>query len=171
MLCSLLAKHSFHIVGLLTGVRLFHELQRTTDPADLIVLSGGSVEQALRSAAVMSAARLDSKVVFLFDDDLSWDDMRQLCESVIDGCISLKVSDEVLLRSIDFVVSDSVRLFAFDEEATTRTGQNGTVTKTPRQQRHGYRRHGAEQTSCADGAHPKDDLPSDADLKVALLSD
>jgi DNA-binding NarL/FixJ family response regulator len=114
VLSSLLVAYSFHIVGTCALIRKFEDVERSTDDIDLTILSGQSVDQALKAAEVLFAACPSGKVVFLFDE-LSSDEMCRLCNSPIDGCVSLHVSHDVLMRSIEFVVSDNVRIFALNE--------------------------------------------------------
>jgi DNA-binding NarL/FixJ family response regulator len=114
VLSSLLVAYSFHIVGTCAAIRKFDDIKRTTDDVDLTILSGQSVDHALRAADVLFSACPGGKVVFLFDE-MSSEEMRRLCSSPIDGCVSLHVSHDVLMRSIEFVVSDNVRIFALDE--------------------------------------------------------
>jgi DNA-binding NarL/FixJ family response regulator len=114
ILSSLLVPHSFNIVGTFATIHKFDDVHRTLDDVDLTILSGQSVDQAVATAEVMLAACPGGKVVFLFDE-LSSEEMRRLCSTPIDGCVSLHVSHDLLMRSIDLVVEDNVRLFTLDE--------------------------------------------------------
>ncbi|MFC0242571.1 hypothetical protein [Rhodopseudomonas telluris] len=114
VLSSLLQPYSFNIVGAFASIHKIDDLHRTSKDVDLTILSGQSVENALVTAEIMSAAYPGGKVFFLFDE-LSSDEMCRLCSSPIDGCVSLHVSHDLLMRSIEFVVGDNVRIFTLDE--------------------------------------------------------
>ncbi|WP_420135238.1 hypothetical protein [Rhodopseudomonas sp.] len=114
VLSSLLLPYSFNIVGTFASVHKIDELHRTSTDVDLTILSGQSVDNALATAEVMSAAYPGGKVFFLFDE-LSSEDMCRLCSSPIDGCVSLHVSHDLLMKSIEFVVDGNVRIFTLDD--------------------------------------------------------
>lgn len=114
VLSSLLLPCSFNIVGTFAAIHNIDGNHRTFGSIDLTILSGQSVDRALAAAEVMFAACPGGKVVFLFDE-LPYEDISRLCSSSIDGCVSLHVSHELLIRSIEFVVSDNVRIFTLDE--------------------------------------------------------
>jgi DNA-binding NarL/FixJ family response regulator len=113
---SLLLAHTYKIVGSCDAIRALHKIQCSDAGFDLIILSGQNVDQALNSVNVLSTTHRRSKVVFLFDE-MNSEDINKLSNSQLDGCVSLHVSHDVLLHSLNSIVHDDFRIIALGDGA------------------------------------------------------
>jgi DNA-binding NarL/FixJ family response regulator len=158
-LSSLLRAHSYQVVGTCSTIQQFDDIQRAAlDDVDLTILSGQNVEDTLKAAEVLFAARPSGKIVYLFDE-LSSDEVRRISNSPISGCISLNASQEVLLQALEFVVDQNFRIFSF--YGASPTERRDRLKQTQGQIVHGNGSSAPSKRGLEDGVRSKDHKSTD----------
>jgi len=104
----LIGNHSYRVV---CGAGSITEISSsvTTNGPEVVILGAQAATSAAKGAAGIRSLWPDSKIIFLFDD-ASPADFQNLVASQIDGCIPLFVSPDILLSTLDLIVSRKVRV-------------------------------------------------------------
>src|SRR5581483_4342653 len=113
-LASLLGAYSYRVTD-------SHETAADiTPPADeegprMVLLTMRTVPIALAEAALARRTCPNCKVVALLED-IPGEGFWKLAHSDIDGCVPLHVSQDILTRTLDLVMSDAARIIVFAED-------------------------------------------------------
>ena len=118
-LASLLGSYSYRVTE---SVASASEMPKPTDDEEvrMVLLTVRTMEQAVAEAARARQVCPHCKIVALLEDIVS-EDFQKLAHSAIDGCVPLHVSQDVLTRTLDLVMSDTARIIvlASDERVST----------------------------------------------------
>ena len=117
-LVSLMARHSFHVVG---GVASTADIDRSLVVADapkLVILGALPAEQAAPAASRIRELWPDTKIVLLFERASSTD-YQNWQASEIDGCIPLSVSPDVLIGTLHQILDGDLKILL--QEAASRS--------------------------------------------------
>jgi two-component system nitrate/nitrite response regulator NarL len=83
--------------------------------ARIILLTVRSMELAMAEATRVRQICPNCKIVALLEDILG-DDLEKLAHSAVDGYVPLHVSQDVLTRTLDLVMSDSARIVVLADD-------------------------------------------------------
>lgn len=111
---SLIEEYSFRVIAAFNSVEdVAGHVFGGNDP-ELGVVFNPNVERALKEVEDIRARWPNSKIVFLFDQ-FTPDQFQQFGESSIDGCISLHVSQEILVRTLNLIVLEGARILILED--------------------------------------------------------
>ena len=118
-LVSLMASHSFRVVGNFASTADIKENSLVTDAPSLVILGASPAEEAAASAAG-SIRKLwpDSKIVLLFDHG-TVADFQKLLASEIDGCIPLGASPDTLVSTLQQIIAADLRILVLKSETSS----------------------------------------------------
>jgi two-component system nitrate/nitrite response regulator NarL len=107
-LASLLEKYSYRIVG---SANEAAELitQGFPEPPKLVLVGSETIDQTLANAERCRKLWPGSKIVLLRGPGNA-DDFRQMQASEIDGCVPLSVSQDTLMRTVDLVMLENIKI-------------------------------------------------------------
>lgn len=87
----------------------------------IVLLTVRSMELAMAEATRVRQICPNCKIVALLEDILG-DDLEKLAHSAVDGYVPLHVSQDVLTRTLDLVMSDSARIVVLADDTRTCSG-------------------------------------------------
>ena len=108
-LASLIANHSYHVVGSVASAADIDDTSLAADAPRLVILGALAGEDAAIAASGIRKLWPDSKIVLLFDR-ASAADFQKLLASEIDGCIPLSVSLDTLIGMLQQIVAADLRI-------------------------------------------------------------
>ena len=85
------------------------------DGPELVILGTQSADNAAKGAEVVRTRWPDSKIIFLFDN-VSPADFHNMPVSQIDGCITLFVSPDTLMSTLDLIIMRNVRVMVMSDK-------------------------------------------------------
>ena len=108
-LASLIANHSYHVVGGVASAADIDDTSLAADAPKLVILGALAGEDAAIAASGIRKLWPDSKIVLLFDP-ASPADLQKLLASEIDGCIPLSASLDTLIGMLQQIVAADLRI-------------------------------------------------------------
>jgi two-component system nitrate/nitrite response regulator NarL len=116
-LVSLMASHSYHVVG---GVASTADIDRSLLVADVpkLVILGALAEEATTAASCIRKLWPETKIIHLFERASSTD-YQNWQASEIDGCIPLSVSPDVLIGTLQQILDGDLKILV--HEAASRS--------------------------------------------------
>src|ERR1700737_1282120 len=108
---SLIRKYPYRVVCSVGSAADIGSPSMVGDGTKLVILGAQSADNAATEAVSIRKLWSDSKIVLLFEY-ASLADFQKLLTSEIDGCVPLFVSHETLIRTLDLVMIEDVRVMA-----------------------------------------------------------
>ena len=109
VLASLLASHSYHVVGGVASTADIDDTSLAADAPRLVILGELPAEDVATAASSIRKLWPDSKIVLLFDH-ASPADSQKLLAWEIDGCIPLSASPDTLIGTLQQVLAGNLRM-------------------------------------------------------------
>ena len=106
---SLIRKYPYRVVCSVGSAADIGSPSMVGDGPKLVILGAQSADNAATEAVSIRKLWSDSKIVLLFEY-ASLADFQKLLTSEIDGCVPLFVSHETLIRTLDLVMIEDVRV-------------------------------------------------------------
>jgi DNA-binding NarL/FixJ family response regulator len=113
------------------------------DSPRMVLLTGRSVDQTVAECANVRRICQNCKIVAVLEHLLD-EDFQKLAHSAIDGCVPLDVSQDVLTRTLDLVMSGAARIIVLADEPGVTISPSGD----------GQKAHAAVEPS-SDGPSPQ----------------
>jgi len=112
-LVSLMASHSYHVVGGVASTADIDNSLLVADPPRLVVL--GALPAAVAATAAGSIRKLwpGTKIILLFEHASSAD-LQKLLASEIDGCIPLFASPDTLVGTLQQIIATDLRILILE---------------------------------------------------------
>ena len=117
-LVSLMASHSYHVVGGVASTADIDSSLLVADVPRLVILGALPMEEATTAASCIRKLWPETKIVLLFERASSTD-YQNWQASEIDGCIPLSVSPDVLIGTLRQIVEGDLRILV--HEAASRS--------------------------------------------------
>jgi two-component system nitrate/nitrite response regulator NarL len=117
-LVSLMASHSFRVVGNFASTADIKESSFVPDAPSLVILGASPAEEAASAAGSIRRLWPDTKIVLLFDHG-TLDDFQKLLASEIDGCIPLGASPDTLVSTLQQIVAADLRILVLKSETSS----------------------------------------------------
>jgi two-component system nitrate/nitrite response regulator NarL len=118
---SLIEEYSFSVVATFGSIEDAGQNRFTDDDPELVLICIQNFDRALKDLAELREQWPACKIVLLFDQ-VSPQQFQQLGQASIDGCIPLRVSRELLIRTLKLIVLERARILIHDEAA-----KNGVI--------------------------------------------
>jgi two-component system nitrate/nitrite response regulator NarL len=126
-LVSLMASHSYHLIGGVASTADIDSSLLVADVPKLVILGALPVEEATAAASRIRELWPEAKIVLLFEHALSAD-FQKLLASEIDGCIPFSASPDVLVGSLRQIIAADFKMlvlrttkYSTDHEAAFRS--------------------------------------------------
>jgi len=112
-LVSLLSSYSYRVTG---SHHTAADMPRppVEEGQHLVLLTARTADAAVVECAVIRQTCPNCKIIGLLEGILD-EDFQKLAHSAIDGCVPLNVSQDVLIRTLDLVMSDAARFVVLAE--------------------------------------------------------
>jgi two-component system nitrate/nitrite response regulator NarL len=117
-LVSLMASHSYHVVGGVASTADIDSCLLVADVPRLVILGALPAEEAAPAASRIRKLWPDTKIVLLFERASSTD-YQNWQASEIDGCIPLSVSPDVLIGTLQRILDGDIKILL--QEAASRS--------------------------------------------------
>jgi two-component system nitrate/nitrite response regulator NarL len=117
-LVSLIAGHSYHVVGGIASMADIGKSLPAAGAAKLVILGALSAPEATTAASCIRKRWPRAKIILLFEHTASAD-LQKLLASEIDGCIPLSVSPETLIGALRQIVATDLRMLILSTAATS----------------------------------------------------
>jgi two-component system nitrate/nitrite response regulator NarL len=117
-LVSLMASHSYHVVGGVASTADIDSCLLVADVPRLVILGALPAEEAAPAASRIRKLWPDTKIVLLFERASSTD-YQNWQASEIDGCIPLSVSPDVLIGTLQQILDEDLKILV--HEAVSRS--------------------------------------------------
>ena len=117
-LVSLMASHSYHVVGGVASTADIDSCLLVADVPRLVILGALPAEEAAPAASCIRKLWPDTKIVLLFERASSTD-YQNWQASEIDGCIPLSVSPDVLVGTLQQILDGDLKILV--HEAASRS--------------------------------------------------
>jgi two-component system nitrate/nitrite response regulator NarL len=127
-LVSLMARHSYHVVG---GVASTADIDRASLVADvprLVILGALPAEEATTAASGIRELWPETKIILLFERASSTE-YQNWQASEIDGCIPLSVSPDVLIGTLQRILDGDLKILL--QEAASRSVPSARLPIAP----------------------------------------
>uniref|UniRef100_Q07KU0 Two component transcriptional regulator, LuxR family n=1 Tax=Rhodopseudomonas palustris (strain BisA53) TaxID=316055 RepID=Q07KU0_RHOP5 len=111
---SLIEEYSFNVVATFGSVEDAGQNRFADSDPELVLICIQNTDRALKELADIREQWPTCKIVILFDH-LPPQQFQQLGQASIDGCIPLRVSRELLIRTLKLIVLDRARILIHDE--------------------------------------------------------
>src|ERR1700750_2533566 len=115
-LVSLMASHSYHVVGGLASTADIDSSVLAAEAPKLVILSALPAENVAAAANRIRKLWPEAKIVFLFEHASSADSQKLLA-SEIDGCIPLSASPETLIGTLQQIIAAGLRILLLKTSA------------------------------------------------------
>jgi two-component system nitrate/nitrite response regulator NarL len=116
-LISLMASHSYQIVGSFASAADIENSLRIADAPGLTILGALPAEEAVSAACSIRKRWPKTKIILLFDRASSAD-FHKLLASGIDGCIPLFASPDTLVGTIQQIIAGDLRILVLKTETS-----------------------------------------------------
>jgi two-component system nitrate/nitrite response regulator NarL len=116
-LISLMASHSYRIVGSFASASDIEDSLRIADAPGLAILGALPAEEAVSAACSIRERWPKTKIILLFDRASSAD-FHKLLASGIDGCIPLFASPDTLVGTIQQIIAGDLRILVLKTETS-----------------------------------------------------
>ena len=117
-LVSLMASHSYHVVGGVASTADIDSCLLVADVPRLVILGALPAEEAAPAASRIRKLWPDTKIILLFERASSTD-YQNWQASEIDGCIPLSVSPDVLIGTLQQILDGDLKILV--HEAASRS--------------------------------------------------
>ena len=117
-LVSLMASHSYRVVGNFASTVDIRDNLLVTDAPGLVILGALPAEEAASAAGSIRKLWPDTKIVLLFDHG-TLADFQKLLASDIDGCIPLGASPDTLVSTLQQIIAADLRILVLKSETTS----------------------------------------------------
>ena len=117
-LVSLMARHSYHMVGAIGSTADIDNASLVADVPRLVILGALPAEEATTAASRIRKLWPDTKIILLFER-ASATDYQNWQASEIDGCIPLSVSPDVLVGTLQQILDGDLKILV--HEAASRS--------------------------------------------------
>ena len=108
-LVSLMASHSYHVVGGVASTADIDSASLVADAPKLVILGALPAEEATTAASCIRKLWPETKIVLLFERASSTD-FQKLSVSEIDGCIPLSASPDVLISALQQILDGDFKI-------------------------------------------------------------
>ena len=108
-LASLLASHSYHVVGGVASTADIDDTSLAADAPKLVILGALPDEDIATAASSIRKLWPETKIVLLFDH-ASPANLHKLLASQIDGCIPLSASPDMLIGTLQQIIAADLRM-------------------------------------------------------------
>ena len=108
-LASLLASHSYHVVGGVASTADIDDTSLAVDAPKLVILGALPDEDVATAASSIRKLWPESKIVLLFEH-ASPADLQTLLACEIDGCIPLSATPDTLIATLRQIVAANLRM-------------------------------------------------------------
>ena len=117
-LVSLMASHSYRVVGGVASTADFDNSLPAEDAPRLVILGPLPADEAASAAGSIRKMWPESKIILLFDHASSVD-FQTLLASDIDGCIPLFASPETLVGTLKQIIAADLRILVLKTETNS----------------------------------------------------
>ena len=117
-LISLMASHSYEVVGSFASTADIENALRVADAPGLVILGALPAGEAVSAAGSIRKRWPETKIILLFDHASSAD-FQKLLASEIDGCIPLFASPDTLIGTLQQIVAGDFRIMVLKTEASS----------------------------------------------------
>jgi two-component system nitrate/nitrite response regulator NarL len=117
-LVSLMASHSYHVIGGVASTADIDSSLLVADVPRLVILGALPAEEATTAASRIRKLWPDTKIILLFERASSTD-YQNWQASEIDGCIPLSVSPDVLVGTLQRILDGDLKILV--QEAASRS--------------------------------------------------
>ncbi len=117
-LVSLMASHSYQVVGGYASTADMEDSLIVADAPGLALLGALSADDAANAAASIRKRWPETKIILLFDRASSAD-FQKLLASEIDGCIPLFASPDVLVGTLQQIITTGLRILVLKTETSS----------------------------------------------------
>lgn len=114
-LVSLMASHSYQIIGDVASTADIDKSLPVTDTPRLVILGALPVDEAASAAGCIRRLWPEAKIILLFDRASSGD-FQKLLASEIDGCIPLFASPDTLVDTLQRIMAADLRILVLKTE-------------------------------------------------------
>ena len=119
-LASLVANHSYHVVGAVTSTADIDRSLLVADRPKLVIFGALPAEEATTAASCIREQWPETKIILLFERASSTD-YQNWQASEIDGCIPLSVSPDVLISAFQQVLDWDFKILIQDAACRSAT--------------------------------------------------
>lgn len=112
-LAALITGYSYRVVGSYASAQQIKPNDEQRD-VRLVILGVHSMDQALDESSHIRKTFPSSKVLILLEH-MSAEDFRKLSESTIDACVPLDASRDILMWTLEILVSDAARVVVLED--------------------------------------------------------
>jgi len=123
-LVSLMASHSYQVVGSFASTADIENTVRVADAPRLVILGALPVDEAVSAAGSIRKRWPETKIILLFDRASSAD-FQKLLASEIDGCIPLFASPDTLVGTLQQIIAGDLRVLVLKTEASSMARPTG----------------------------------------------
>jgi two-component system, NarL family, nitrate/nitrite response regulator NarL len=117
-LVSLMASHSYQVVGSFASTADIENTVRGADAPRLVILGALPADEAVSAAGSIRKRWPETKIILLFDRASSAD-FQKLLVSEIDGCIPLFASPDTLVGTVQQIIAGDLRILVLKTEASS----------------------------------------------------
>jgi two-component system nitrate/nitrite response regulator NarL len=108
-LVSLMASHSYHVVGGVASTADIDNSLLVADAPKLVILGALPADEAAAAASSIRKLWPETKIILLFERESSAD-YQKLLASEIDGCIPLFASPDTLIGTLQQIIAADLRI-------------------------------------------------------------
>ena len=112
-LVSLMANHSYQVVGSFASTADMEKSLHTDGVPRLVILGALPADEAARAAGGIRKRWPETKIILLFDRASSAD-FQKLLASEIDGCIPLFASPDTLVGTLRQIIATDLRILVLE---------------------------------------------------------
>jgi two-component system, NarL family, nitrate/nitrite response regulator NarL len=123
-LVSLMASHSYQVVGSFASTADIESTLRVADAPRLVILGSLPADEAVSAAGSIRKRWPETKIILLFDRASSAD-FQKLLASEIDGCIPLFASPDTLVGTLQQIIAGDLRVLVLKTEASSMARPTG----------------------------------------------
>jgi len=116
-LMSLMASHSYQIVGSFASTTNVENSTLAADAPRLVILGALPADEAASAAASIRKMWPETKIILLFDRASSAD-VQTLLASEVDGCIPLLVSPDTLFGTLQQIITADLKILVLKTETS-----------------------------------------------------
>jgi two-component system, NarL family, nitrate/nitrite response regulator NarL len=115
-LVSLMASHSYRVTGSVASTADIRNSGLVADAPRLVILGPLPADKAASAAGSIRKLWREAKIILLFDRT-SRADFQTLLASEIDGCIPLFASPDMLVGTLQQIITEDLRILVLESEA------------------------------------------------------
>jgi two-component system, NarL family, nitrate/nitrite response regulator NarL len=115
-LASLLASHSYHVVGGVASTADIDDTSLAAEAPKLVILGALPTEDVATAASSIRKLWPEAKIILLFEH-ASPADLQRLLASEIDGCIPLSASQDTLIGALQQIIAVDLRILVLKTAA------------------------------------------------------